>query len=234
MALGACTRASDEGTQTRPRSLPAVQATLIHARDLRQSDARRGTDQPGRPPRQLAGAGHGVPERLRRAGADPGAGRASPARRGAICSNILGAGQPAHHICRMRAGTRISRPIRSRPHRRGPQSDAGGRARARHHPGVSALRRDVVCRLNARNPQFFDLYEINYRTGESPAGSRRIPAMAAGSSQPAQLARFGDTQQVPAAPPRCSAVRRRDLDGGFHDPRPRISDHQRDRLQPRR
>jgi dipeptidyl aminopeptidase/acylaminoacyl peptidase len=33
--------------------------------------------------------------------------------------------------------------------------------------GVSPMRRDVVLvGLNERNPQFFDLYEINYRTGE--------------------------------------------------------------------
>lgn len=62
--------------------------------------------------------------------------------------------------------------------------------------GVSPLRRDVVLvGLNERNPQFFDLYEIDYRTGE-----RRLVAENPGYSGwvvDNQLRPRFATQQVP-------------------------------------
>lgn len=74
-------------------------------------------------------------------------------------------------------------------------TDDGPNARATIQ-GVSPLRRDVVLvGLNARNPQLFDLYEINYRTGE-----RRLvqenPGYSGWVVDNQLRPRFG-TQQVP-------------------------------------
>jgi dipeptidyl aminopeptidase/acylaminoacyl peptidase len=170
MALGACTRASDEGASTPTAVAPAVQAPLIPRSAIFGNPTRAaGRISPdGRHVSWLAPV-NGVMNVFVAPAADPGAGRAITRETRRNLQQYFWAPDSQHIIYLQDAGGNEnfqahSVNVRTAEDRNLTPEGQSVRATIQ---GVSPLRRDVVLvGLNARNPQFFDLYEINYRTGE--------------------------------------------------------------------
>ncbi|HYJ30653.1 MAG TPA: S9 family peptidase [Allosphingosinicella sp.] len=170
MSLAACTRTADEGARPAAAVAPAVQAALIPRSAIFGNPVRAaGRISPdGRHVSWLAPV-NGVLNVFVAPASDPSAGRAvtretrrnlqqyfwAPDSQHIIYMQDAGGNEnfQAHAVNIANANDRNLTPV-------------GERVRAVIQ-GVSPLRRDVVLiGLNERNPQFFDLYEINYRTGE--------------------------------------------------------------------
>jgi dipeptidyl aminopeptidase/acylaminoacyl peptidase len=169
MTLTACTRSTGEGARTPAAVAPATQATLIPRSAIFGNPVRAaGRISPdGRHVSWLAPV-NGVMNVFVAPVGNPGEGRAITRETRRNLQQYFWAPDSQHVIYLQDAGGNENFQAHSVNIATGNDRNLtpdGERVRATVQ-GVSPLRRDVVLiGLNARNPQFFDLYEINYRTG---------------------------------------------------------------------
>lgn len=169
LTLAACTRTVDEGTRTPAAVAPVAAAPLIPRSAIFgnpvQAAGRISPD--GRHVSWLAPV-NGVLNVFVAPVADPTAGRAVTRETRRNLQQYFWAPDSQHIIYLQDAGGNENYQAHAvniaTAHDRN-LTPVGENVRATIQ-GVSPLRRDVVLiGLNERNPQFFDLYEINYRTG---------------------------------------------------------------------
>jgi dipeptidyl aminopeptidase/acylaminoacyl peptidase len=169
--LGACTRGSDDAPRTQAApAAPAVAAPLIPRSAIFGNPVRAaGRISPdGRYVSWLAPV-NGVMNVFVAPASDPSAGRAVTRETRRNLQQYFWAPDSRHIIFQQDTGGNENFQIFAVPATGGESrnlTSVAANVRAQIQ-GVSPLKPDVILvGLNDRNPQFFDLYEINYRTGQ--------------------------------------------------------------------
>jgi hypothetical protein len=169
-SLTACTRTTENVASTKAVAAPAVAAPLIPRSAIFGNPVRAaGRISPdGRYVSWLAPV-NGVLNVFVAPASDPSAGRAVTRETRRNLQTYFWAPDSRHILFQQDAGGNENFQIYAVPAAGGESrnlTNVAANVRATIQ-GVSPLRADVVLiGINDRNPQFFDLYEINYRTGE--------------------------------------------------------------------